>query len=1042
MFEEYLAALLKTAKAGDAREESFYPDLKRLLERWIEQRKGRQHVTQLPKKTEGGNPDFRVWDGRAKIVGYIEAKDPKTEDLDVVERSEQLKRYRSTFPNFILTNFFEFRLYRNGELAKNVQIGRPFLVHRVRVVPPVENEPGFLGLLEQFFAFSIPKTTTARTLATELATRTRFLRDAVIAEEMMEGRDEGIQTLEAFHQAFKRHLIASLSPQDFSDLFAQTITYGLFAARSRANGDFNRRTAIEYIPATIGILRKVFQFISSTDLPKPMEWIIDDIAEVLAESNVKKIIHGFFEEGKGKDPIVHFYETFLAVYDPKLREKRGVYYTPEPVVGYITRSIHKLLKSEFGKEDGFASSDVTVLDPAAGTLTFPAAAINLAVQEFKRKYGEGGVPRLIEEHILCDFYAFELMMAPYAVGHLKIGFVLDELGYTLKKNERFNLYLTNTLDFEKDEGRFPGVFEQTLAEESAEALKVKEKVPVMVIMGNPPYSGVSENKGEWITEKIEDYKQVDGKPLGERNPKWLQDDYVKFFRFAQWKIEQAGHGVLGFITNHAWLDNPTFRGMRASLLNTFDEAYILNLHGSTLKKEKTPEGGKDENVFDIQPGVAIVLFVKIGKSLKKKAFFYADRWGLRQEKYDWLDDYELSTTKWSAITPSSPYYFLILREEEGWDQYQGFWKVTDIFPVNSVGIVTGRDEFVIDDDRQALESRIRIFRDSKDDDEFMKNAYRLKDKPASRWTVNKARQQLQEDQDWDKCFSEVLYRPFDKKWIFYHPSVIERGRKEVMQHMLQPNLALLAKRQQKQKFSYTFVTDKIAESCVFESAYANNSVFPLYLYNDSEKSKQTSMLVKDSHTTSRKPNINPKLLATLKNVFPKVQVENIFFYIYAVLYSNVYRNKYAEFLKIDFPRIPFTKDSKLFQKLADLGEQLVQFHLLKSAPSDNRLSAQLVGKGSAGIVKVERKSNEVWINDEQRFTPVPEDAWDYYIGGYQVLHKWLKDRKGRVLSAEEIKTYCRIVAAIRATMEIQKEIDRLYPEVEKSLIETKSEQLA
>lgn len=474
-------------------------------------------------------------------------------------------------------------------------------------------------------------------MATELAKRTRFLRDNVIELELREEKTKDIRMLEGFYKAFKDYLISSLTLKDFSNLFAQTITYGLFAARSRAEDGFNRRLAYGYIPHTIGILRDVFRFISSVDLPQSMEWIVDDIAEVLDAADVKKIIGDFYKEGKGKDPIIHFYETFLAEYDSKERGKRGVYYTPEPVVSYIVRSVHKLLKEKFDKEDGFATQSVTVLDPAAGTLTFPAFAIHEAVEEYKDKYGEGGVKGLIKDHILKHFYAFELMMAPYAVGHLKMGFVLDELGYKLSETERFKLFLTNTLEFKKeDSDTLPGFFERELAKESEEALSVKNKIPIMVIIGNPPYSGISENKGKWISKQIEEYKHIRGTGLGERNLKWIQDDYVKFFRFAQWKIEKTGGGIIGFITNHAWLDNPTFRGMRYSLLKTFDEFYVVNLHGSFLKKEKTPSGGRDENVFDIRPGVAISIFVKYQK-LKEKKIFYSEQWGLRKGKYDWLE---------------------------------------------------------------------------------------------------------------------------------------------------------------------------------------------------------------------------------------------------------------------------------------------------------------------------------------------------------------------------------------------------------------------
>lgn len=612
ILKNYLEDLFKTAKLGDAREESYYSDLKNLLISFARSQNKNFSITVLPKKTEAGNPDFRIWDGKGKIVGYIEAKDPKTENLDFVEESEQLKRYLTTFPNVILTNFFEFRLYRNGQLIEKVQIGRPFIIHQLQATPPVENEEKFSQVINKFFSFSIPKTTTAKSLAMELAKRTRFLRDNVIAEELKEEGIKGTQTLEGFYRAFKEHLIPLLNLRDFSNLFAQTITYGLFAARTRAENDFNRELAYKFIPATIGILRDVFRFISSTDLPQSMSWIIDDIAEVLQVSQVKEIMENFYREGKGKDPVIHFYETFLAEYDSKEREKRGVYYTPEPVVGYIVRSIHKLLKEKFNKEDGFATQSVTVLDPASGTLTFPAEAIRLAIQEVKNKYGEGSVQPLIKDHILKNFYAFELMMAPYAIGHLKIGFVLDEYGYRLKENERFNLFLTNTLDFTKEDPNKFIFIEKTLAKESQEALKVKEEVPIMVVMGNPPYSVSSTNtikEGSEFYKLYESYKEIVRKE--ERNIQPLSDDYIKFIAFAHWKIKQAGQGIIGMITNNSYLDGLIHRDMRKKLLDDFDEIYILNLHGSSKKQEKTPEGGKDENVFDIQQGVSIILMLKL-----------------------------------------------------------------------------------------------------------------------------------------------------------------------------------------------------------------------------------------------------------------------------------------------------------------------------------------------------------------------------------------------------------------------------------------------
>ncbi|HMN50376.1 MAG TPA: N-6 DNA methylase, partial [Ignavibacteriaceae bacterium] len=441
MLKNYLKQLSKTHQS-DAREESYYEHLAEFLRAYsLSQRKKKIDVTILPKKTEAGNPDFRVWDGRQKIIGYIEAKDLGV-DLDRIEDSEQLGRYLSTFPNVILTNFTEFRLYRNGERIDKISIARPFVIKKLSAVPPIENEEKLFELLERFLDFSLPKTFTARTLAVELAKRTKFLKDEIVTEELK----LGTKSIHGFYDAFKEFLIAGISENEFADLYSQTITYGLFAARLRAEKDFNRKLAYSYIPKSIGILRDVFKFISLEDLPQQMEVIIDDIAEVLNVADAKKILDQYYHEGKGSDPVLHFYETFLSVYDPQTREKRGVYYTPEPVVSFIVRSLHQILKDKFNISDGLASKNVTLLDPAGGTLSFLAKAIETAVEEFESKYGKGAVKTFLKDQILQNYYAFELMMAPYAIGHMKMSFLLEELGYRMEDDERVKYYLTNTLE--------------------------------------------------------------------------------------------------------------------------------------------------------------------------------------------------------------------------------------------------------------------------------------------------------------------------------------------------------------------------------------------------------------------------------------------------------------------------------------------------------------------------------------------------------------------------------------------------------------------
>ncbi len=1081
MIETYINEIASITKRGDAREESYYPALAELLKDFSQTKRHKKaEITQLPKKTEAGNPDMRVWDGKHSQVGYVEAKPPKA-DLDEIETTDQLKRYISTFPNLILTNFYEFRLYRNGERVDNVLLARPYIPAKLKTVPPAEHTTEFFALLEKFFQFSLPTKFTAESLAKELATRTRFLRDQVIKEEIREARTEGAKKILGFYEAFQKHLIANLKPDEFADLYAQTITYGLFAARTRANGQFNRKLAYDLIPKTIGILREIFSFISLSP-PEQLEATVDDIAEVLAVADVKKILHQFFREGKGSDPIFHFYETFLAEYNPEERERRGVYYTPEPVVSYIVRSLNMILKESFGRQDGLASHSVTVLDPAGGTLTFLAEAAKLAVHHFVAKYGEGSKAKFIEDHILQHFFAFELMMAPYAAGHLKMGYLLEELGHKLSGEERFQFYLTNTLEMEElAQTSLPGM--ASLSEESYLAGKVKKEKPILVILGNPPYSGISANASErqieirkdqnytkgytidtkqengrifyrllpkqaratkntrvrvrtWIGELIEYYKVVDGNWFGERKH-WLQDDYVKFIRFAQWKIDQIGEGVVGFITNHAYLDNPTFRGMRQSLMNSFDEIYVLDLHGNSLKKEKAPDGSKDENVFDIQQGVAIVLLVKHKSRTVKCRVFHSELWGPRESKYGFLDSHDFHSSGDAELSPTSPYYFFIPKQEKFRDAYESYPRINELFPVNSVGVVTGRDHFTTSHKADELWSRMLTF--AGEEIELARIAHRL-GKDARDWKVETAQRDVKRSGPSKDYIRRILYRPFDYRFTYYTGNsrgIYSSPQVNVMHNFFQPNIGLLWSRPQSPQFDFSvFVSDTLIDQCVVGNKSAGAGISyagPLYIYPDTDKYD----LFSHHESGKRIHNISPKLLASLKSTYKRDTVpEDVFNFLYALFYSNAYRKKYAEFLKTDFPRVPFTRDLKLFQKLAQKGSRLVELHLLR-AERLTKPVAKCEGSGSFEIVKVsyDSKKKRVYINSDKYFSGVPSEVWDYFIGGYQVCEKWLKDRKGRTLSSEEIATYAKVVTAIAETINIQESLDPLFKEVESSLLE-------
>lgn len=1038
MLKDYLNKIFDKAKSGEASERTYYPVLEELLKTF---NRGSQVIVEA-RKSAVGIPDFKVQTEKDLLIGYIEAKD-LGRDLDRLTKGEheQIEKYKKEYPKLIVTNFIEFRLFEDGKQVDSVTITQPVTLKLG--TPVLDNEGRARGLFERFFSTTIQQVHSAKRLSELLAHKTRVLR-GLIREEIDLTDDEETET-EKLLETFKKSLKPDMTPEIFSDMYAQTITFGLFVARINSDHqEFTRHSAHSLIPHTIPLLRKVFWILSGQDVPQHIEWQVDEIAEILANTKIEKITEEFFSHGKGRDPIIHFYETFLAEYDSSQREALGVYYTPQPVVSYITKSLNVILKEKFGKTDGFADKSVITLDPAAGTLTFPAEAISIAKQEFETKHGAGGWEALVREHILKNFYAFEILMAPYAVGHLKISLLLKELGYRMSQDERFELYLTNTLDMSKFKPQ-QAMLAEEISQESEKAFEIKDKVPVLVVMGNPPYSGHSSNKGEWIEKQIEGYKKVDGKPLGEKNPKWLNDDYVKFIRFAQWKIDKTGHGILGFITNHAWLDNPTFRGMRDSLMGSFDEIYVLNLHGSALKKEKVPEevqkkesiGGRDEGVFGIRPGTAITLAIKSNDSKGKCKVYYAEQWGLRSKKFEWLESNDIKTTKWQEINPETPSYLFINRDEEGWEKYKDFVSINEIFPVNSVGIVTSRDDFVIDFDKRTLENRIRIFIHSNDSDDLIKQGFGLRESKS--WKVAEARVELRKDSNWENHIKKILYRPFDERWIFYHPAVIERSRPEVMQHLLFDNLALVTCRQVTgELFTHILVSETLTDdSYVSNKSRERGYVFPLYRYHKTLSPRlwdyQDEQGIIDMGDI-KEINIAPRILANLEVGFGKgFRAEEFFYYVYAILYSNIYREKYQEFLKSDFPRIPFTSDYKTFQHLAVLGEQLVELHLMKTKLLDNPIS-KYEGKGDDRVEKRDyhEDSKRLYINESQFFDNVAPEVWNYYIGGYQVLDKWLKDRNGRVLSTDDQLHFRKIITALNQTIEIQERIDKLYLEVEKN----------
>jgi predicted helicase len=1031
-FADYLAAIKKNLAHGDATEQTHRPALKQLLEASL----AGIVATNEPKRILCGAPDFNIT--RKKVpLGHVETKDVDT-NLDEMERGkgangEQFTRY-SILPNWILTDYLEFRWFVGGEKRLTARIGEIDATGKLKPLP--DGEEKLAQLLSAFFKQKALTVGTAKELAQRMAGMTRIIRDLIVNTFEHE-KEQG--WLHNWLAAFRETLIPDLDEAQFADMFAQTLAYGLFAARVHTppKKEFSREMAAYNLPKTNPFLRKLFSEIAGVDMPETIDWAVDDVVELLKHADMFEILKDF-GKGKGKeDPVVHFYETFLAAYDPKMREVRGVYYTPEPVVSYIVHSVDHLLKTRFKRPKGLADENTLILDPATGTATFLYFVVNQIYEKFAKQ--KGAWDDYVDKHLLSRIFGFELLIAPYAIAHLKLGMQLADLGYTFRSDQRLGIYLTNTLEeaAKKTERLFAG----WIAEEANAAAEVKKDLPIMVVLGNPPYSGISANRGEWITKLIADYRVVDGKPLGEKKV-WLADDYVKFLRFGQWRIQRTGQGVLAFITNHGYLDNPTFRGMRQSLMKTFTDIYVFDLHGSSKKKQKSPTGGEDQNVFDIQQGAAIALFVKEKDKDGPAVVHHAELWGTRDAKYDQLGESEVSTTNWKAITPRSPYYFFIPRSERHGAEYEAAWKVVEIFPVNQSAIVTARDGFVVALDKEELRRRLQLFRDKSLDDATVKAELELSENYA--WRIADARKELMGVTDWEKYFDKVLYRPFDIRHVYYHPAVVWRTRDDVMGQMRDGNLALATTRSVEiGRFEHVLCTREMLDHHAVSLKEVNH-FFPLYLYETKHKrrgdwTKAVTMALFESAADYkvRRPNLNPKFLKALagKLTLPQTEPhglpkgitpEDIFHYAYAMFHSPTYRTRYAEFLKIDFPRLPLTSGIKLFRDLAAKGAELTALHLMESPKLDSFTTGFPV-KGSNEVEKVQytEKDKRVWINPEQYFSGVPKAVWEFHIGGYRVCDKWLKDRKGRKLSYDDIQHYQKIVVALNETIRLMSEIDEV-----------------
>ena len=1030
-FAIYLGELSQNLKHGDATEHTHRPALKALLEAI-----GKDIVaTNEPARILCGAPDFNITRGKVPL-GHVETKDIG-ENLELMAQGkpphgEQFGRYLDGLPNWILTDYLEFRWYVSGEHRLTAQLAELDGKGKVKAIPGgAEAVEDLLGAFLQQKALTIG---TAKDLAQRMAGMTRIIRDLIIKTFEHEV-EKGL--LHNWLAGFRETLIPDLDEKQFADMFTQTLAYGLFAARIHAppKEEFTRKSAAYCIPRTNPFLRKLFSEIAGVDMAETIAWAVDDVVGLLKHADMFSILKDF-GKGKGKeDPVVHFYETFLAAYDPKMRQLRGVFTTPEPAVGYIVRSIDYLLRTRFNRPKGLADESTLVLDPATGTATFPYFVINLIYQKFAKQ--KGAWDGYVEKHLLNRIFGFELLMAPYAIAHLKLGLLLQETGYTFGSDQRLGVFLTNTL--EEAARKSEHLIANWISEEANAAAKIKRDDPIVVVLGNPPYSNFGQmNRGEWILRLLRDYKEG----LNETKLN-LDDDFIKFIRFAQWRIERTGEGIVGFITSNTYLDGLTHRRMRECLLSAFNEIYVLNLHGSSKKQEVAPNGSKDENVFDITVGVAIAFFVKLPGAAPPGAkgcrVFHAELWGSRENKYETLLETDAASTPWTELDPTAPHFYLAPREFKHRKEYERHWSVGDIFTVWQNGLKTDRDDLFFDFDAGRLKTRMQQFFSEEVDEQF-KARYRIE--ASSSFDIEARRARTKFHAANVKC---CLYRPFDVRWLYYDPELTSRPAEKVMRHMLAgENLGLITLRQTRRSEAGTFLAGRGLINKDAVSIFDIGTVFPLYLYGDGHRktkggggTRLMALFEPAAAYGGQRANLNPKFIEDVtqrlglkwvpvdRGDFKKtVGPEDVFHYAYAVFHSPKYRTRYAEFLKIDFPRLPLTSDVELFRALAEKGAELVALHVMES-PRLDEFTTEFPVKGDNEVEKAQYTDADqrVWINAGQYFGGIPKAVWDFHVGGYQVCEKWLKDRKNRKLSYDDLQHYQRIVVALQETIRLMAEID-------------------
>jgi hypothetical protein len=1039
-FDRYLLALRETA-INEKTEHTDRAALQSLLRGVAEDCGGGITVHHEPKRVaDKGAPDFKIVKA-GLILGYVENK-PIGENLDRVLKSDQIARYRSLSPNIVLTDYLHF-IWINKD-----GIQRETLCHATDLESPrfrlrEDRIAAVSKLLQGFFSSAPGEIGRAEQLALALAARSRLLCDYLGEELVRQEREHQEGRLFGLFQIFRDQVFHELTLKEFADAYAQMLAYGLFLARLNSGSEpVTLHNARQFVPGSFRLIRELVDFLAELEKIeyRDVRWVVEEVLSIVNGLNLPAIHedlsfrrrraisrrvraadeeeHRLFE----RDPFIYFYEDYLKAYDPAMRKGRGVYYTPPPVVNFIVRAVDDILKDSFGIPEGLADHRrVTVLDFACGTGTF---LLEVCQRIFDNTGGPGAgrADLVVREHILKNLFGFEYLIAPYTIAHLKLSQYLRDQNHALHDDERLQVFLTNTLEPVQPQ---PNFLLPAITAEVEAAQKVKDR-EILVIVGNPPYAYESRNNGTAIMAAIEGYKYTierrpdpdtpggllgpeERVPLGERNPRALNDDYVKFIRFAQLKMDAVGEGVVGIITNHAWLDNPTLRGMRQSLMCSFEQIFVLDLHGNANKKERAPDGSQDKNVFDIKQGVAVSLFVK--RPGLKRGVWRGDLWGKRLDKYKLLADASFDNVDWNAIVPRFPQYLFRALAEDA--DYDSFPSVPEIFIRSSVGMVTGRDEIVV---QFSIEQVLRITRILSRGKVAIETAGLKTGKDSTEWRLSDVIADIQGVDITQDKVKPLTYRPFDTRFAFRTGTsrgLINRPRMDMWRDFDCSNLGLATSRLTKgENFAHALVTIGMIEKIFLSSKTSNNAfVFPLYARNEEHRTENLS------------PDFRAFLDARYEHHYTG---EEILGYMYAVLYSATYRTRYAEFLRIDFPRVPFPESADDFETLSGLGWALIQAHLLRELPRRGLAAYHGSGDHIVETVRYAPAEQAIEINKTQSFRLVPPPVWDFHIGGYQVLDKYLKSRRGRTLSLDEIEHVGAVADSLDFTIDRMASIDAAY----------------